>query len=260
MSATTSSSRRPVAIVTGARRGIGAAIAVELATRGFDVAITDLIEHGADETIRGIAQAGGRGLFVKSDLADVADHARAVGEVAAWGGAIACLVSNAGMPAPNRGDLLEMSTASFDAVLGVNLRGTFFFAQTVAKHMLASPSLHPRSIITISSVSAELASIERGEYCLSKAGLAMAIKLLALRLAAADIAVFEIRPGVIRTPMTEAVAEKYEARIADGLVPMGRWGYPEDVARAVAGLAGGQFAFATGSIINVDGALAVPRL
>jgi len=251
---------RPVAIVTGARRGIGAAIAGELATNGFDVAITDLADEGADLTLDAIAKTGGRGLFVKSDLADVADHARVVQAVSDWGGAIACLVNNAGMPAPSRGDLLEMSAASFDRVLDVNLRGTFFFSQAVAKHMLASPSHHPRSIITISSVSAELASIERGEYCMSKAGLAMATKLLALRLAAERISVFEIRPGIIRTPMTEAVAEKYEARIADGLVPMGRWGYPEDIARAVVGLASGQFAFATGSVINVDGGLAVPRL
>ena len=199
MSSPTFSSSRPVAIVTGARRGIGAAIAVELATHGFDIAITDLSDDGADETIGSIIQAGGRSLFVNSDLADVADHARTVGEVAAWGGAIACLVNNAGMPAPSRGDLLEMSTTAFDRVLGVNLRGTFFFTQTVAKHMLASPSAHPRSIITISSVSAELASIERGEYCLSKAGLAMAIKLTtSLRVLATQSRVPKERTGLLR--------------------------------------------------------------
>ena len=260
MSATTHAGTRPVAIVTGARRGIGAAVASELAINGFDVAITDLSDDGADETIDAITSAGGHSLFVRSDLADMADHARVVDAVADWGGAVTCLVNNAGMPAPSRGDLLELSAAAFDRVLDVNLRGTFFFAQAVAKHMLAAPSPYPRSIITVSSVSAELASVERGEYCISKAGLAMAMKLFALRLAKEHISVFEVRPGVIRTPMTDAVAQKYEARIGEGLVPMGRWGYPEDVARAIAGLAGGQFAFATGSIINVDGGLAVPRL
>lgn len=260
MSASASPSSRPVAVVTGARRGIGAAIARQLATNGFDVAITDVSDEGVDASLEAVGKAGGRSLFVKSDLADVADHARVVEAIADWGGAITCLVDNAGMPAPSRGDLLELSTAAFDRVLDVNLRGTFFFTQTVSKHMLNSPSVHPRSIITVSSVSAELASIERGDYCISKAGLAMVTKLFALRLAAENIAVFEIRPGIIRTPMTEAVAEKYEGRIGDGLVPMQRWGYPEDIARAVAGLARGQFAFATGSIINVDGGLSLPRL
>lgn len=251
---------RPVAIVTGARRGIGAAIAIELAKNGFDVGITDLSDDGADETLHAITKAGGRGLFINSDLADVADHDRVVEAVADWGGAIACLVNNAGMPAVSRGDLLEVSAGAFDRVLGVNLRGTFFFSQTIAKHMLAAPCQHPRSIINVSSVSAELASIERGEYCTSKAGMAMVTKLFALRLAPERIGVFEVRPGIIRTPMTEAVAEKYEARIGDGLVPVGRWGYPEDVARATAGLASGRFAFATGSIINVDGGLSLARL
>jgi NAD(P)-dependent dehydrogenase (short-subunit alcohol dehydrogenase family) len=251
---------RPTALITGARRGIGAAIAIDLAKLGFDVAITDLADDGADTTTAAIKEAGGRALFVKSDLADVADHASVVKTVTDWSGAIACLVNNAGMPAPTRGDLLDITPAAFDRVLDVNLRGTFFFTQTVAKHMLAVPCAHPRSIITISSASAELASIDRGEYCASKAGLAMAVKLFALRLAPHGIGVFDVRPGIIRTPMTETVAQKYETRIADGLVPMNRWGHPADVARAVAGLATGQFAFATGSVINVDGGLTLPRL
>ena len=149
-------------------------------------------------------------------------------------------------PGRARGDLLDVAAPSYDRVLDINLRGTFFFTQAVARHMVATTS-HPRSIVTVSSVSAEMASIERGEYCLSKAGLGMLTKLFALRLAEIGIGVFEVRPGVIRTPMTEGVAAKYEQRIADGLVPMQRWGYPEDVARAVATLASGQFAFATGS-------------
>jgi NAD(P)-dependent dehydrogenase (short-subunit alcohol dehydrogenase family) len=260
VSTTTSRPGRPVAIVTGARRGIGAAIAVELARSSFDVAITDVSDDGANATLEAIAQAGVRSLFVKSDLAETEDHARVIGTVADWGGAIHCLINNAGMAAVSRGDLLDMQASAFDRVLDTNLRGTFFFAQAVAREMLAMPDSRPRSIIVISSISAELASIERGEYCISKAGLGMVTKLLALRLASEQIAVFEIRPGIIRTPMTTAVAQKYEARIGEGLVPMGRWGAPDDVASVVAQLASGKFGFATGSVINVDGGLAVPRL
>ena len=183
-----------------------------------------------------------------------------VDELLAWRGAIDCLVNNAGISAPKRGDLLELVPEAFDQVLDVNLRGAFFFTQAIAKRMLAAPSDRPRSIITISSVNAELASPERGEYSISKAGLAMLTKLFALRLAADGIAVFEVRPGVIRTSMTQVVAEKYERRIAEGLVPMGRWGTPQDVGEVVAGLASGRFAFSTGSVVHVDGGLAVPRL
>jgi len=251
---------RSVAIVTGARRGIGAAIAVSLAGSGFDVAITDIADDGAGETLSAIAAAGGQARFLRSDIADVADHARALDDVLGWRGRIDCLVNNAGISAPRRGDLLELGPQAFDQVLGVNLRGTFFFTQAVAQRMLNAPAAGPRSIITISSVNAELASIERGEYSMSKAGLAMLTKLFALRLAANGIAVFEVRPGVIRTSMTQVVAEKYEHRIADGLVPMGRWGMPRDVGEAVAGLASGHFAFSTGSVLHIDGGLAVPRL
>ena len=251
---------RPVAIVTGARRGIGAAIAGSLARSGFDVAITDIAEDGAEATLSEIAAAGGQAHFIRSDIADLGDHERVIDELGGWRGALHCLVNNAGISAPVRGDLLNLVPEAFDQVLGVNLRGAFFFTQAVAKRMLAAPAAGPRSIITISSVNAKLASIERGEYSISKAGLAMLTKLFALRLAAEDIAVFEVRPGVIRTSMTQVVAEKYERRIADGLVPMGRWGTPQDVGEVVAGLASGRFAFSTGSVVHVDGGLAVPRL
>ena len=251
---------RPLAIVTGARRGIGAAVAIGLAESGFSLAVTDIDSEGAEETLQAIDEHGARSRLFESDLGDVEGHPALVAQIVAWGGPIACLVNNAGIPAAQRGDLLEVTTASFDRVLDINLRGTFFFTRAVAAHMASVPIAGPRSIVTISSVSAELASIERGEYCLSKAGLAMLTKLFSLRLAPLGIGVFEVRPGVIRTPMTEGVAAKYEQRFKDGLVPMGRWGYPADVARAVVALASGQLAFATGSVINVDGALSVPRL
>ena len=251
---------RPLAIVTGARRGIGAAIAIELASRGFDIALTDIDTSGADETLAAIESRASRARLFAFDLGDIDRHGDVVAQIAAWGGPVACLVNNAGIPALQRGDLLDVASASYDRVLDVNLRGTFFFTQAVARQMLANVATHPRSIVTVSSVSAEMASVERGEYCLSKAGLGMLTKLFALRLAEHEIGVFEVRPGIIRTPMTEGVAGTYEQRIADGLVPMKRWGYPDDVARAVAALATGQLGFSTGSVVNVDGALSIPRL
>ena len=254
------SDRRPLAIVTGARRGIGAGIAIELASHGFDLALTDIDCSGAEATMAEVAALGAQAAIYQSDLGDVDSHAALIDRIVAASGPISCLVNNAGIPAAQRGDLLELGTASYDRVLDVNLRGTFFFTQAVARHMANSTGEMPRSIVTVSSVSAELASIERGEYCLSKAGLGMLTKLFALRLAPLGIGVFEVRPGVIRTPMTEGVAGLYDQRIADGLVPMGRWGYPQDVARAVVAVATGQLAFATGSVINVDGALSIPRL
>jgi len=255
---TRETSRRPVAIVTGGSRGIGAGIAVELARCGFDVAFTSL-ESGA-ETVASIQGEGARAFSLKCDLADVDDHARVIDAVVSWGGTMSCLVNNAGIGSPSRGDLLAVQPAAYDQVLDTNLRGTFFFTQAVARHMSTSNVAVPRSIVTVSSVSVEMASIERGEYCLSKAGLGMLTKLFALRLAPLGIGVFEVRPGVIRTAMTEGVSDKYDRLIADGLVPMRRWGVPEDVANVVASLASGRLAFATGSVINVDGALSIPRL
>jgi len=252
---------RPVALVTGARRGIGAAIALALARAGFDVAVTDIVEdEDARATLAALHAAGAKTHFIRSDLADATGHARVVAEAVSQCGAIDCLVNNAGVPSPARGDLLDLKPEVFDQVLDVNLRGTFFLTQAVARHMTTTPSRNARSIITVSSVSAELASPERGEYCMSKAGLAMLTKLFALRLARDGIPVFEVRPGVIRTPMTAGVTDKYDRRIADGLVPMGRWGEPEDVSAAVAALASGKFQFATGSVINLDGGLAISRL
>lgn len=257
-------SGRPVALVTGGSQGIGAAIAVELARQGFDVAITAL--DPGDETAAAIRAAGARALALRSDLADIAEHGRLISQVLAWGPAITCLVNNAGIGSPRRGDVLDIQPDAFDRVLAVNLRGTFFFTQAVARQMVtaatgaATAAPPARSIVTVSSVSAELASIERGEYCVSKAGLGMLTKLFALRLAPLGIGVFEVRPGVIRTAMTQGVSAHYDHLIANGLVPMQRWGLPQDIANVVAALASGKLAFATGAVIPVDGALSIARL
>ncbi|MFK3817726.1 3-ketoacyl-ACP reductase [Pseudomonas sp. NPDC089407] len=255
------SKERPIALVTGGRRGIGAAIVLRLAQDGFDVAFTCRNEDEvARELCAEVEALGGRGLAVASELQSLEAHTDLLEQIQEWGGSIDCLVNNAGIGSPSRGDLLVMKPEAFDLVLETNLRGTFFLTQAVAKQMIDNSSPHPRSIVNVSSISVELASPERGEYCMSKAALGMSTKLFALRLASESIGVFEVRPGVIRTDMTAGVAQKYEQRFKDGLVPMGRWGETNDIASIVSSLASGQFGFATGSVIHADGGLAIPRL
>ncbi|MCZ8544354.1 3-ketoacyl-ACP reductase [Mesorhizobium qingshengii] len=251
---------RPAAIVTGGARGIGLACAEALADAGFDILVADLAETAADGLAADITGRGAKFAYVPCDIADLASHAALVDAAISAFGRIDCLVNNAGVGAVVRGDLLELKPENFDRAIGINLRGTVFLSQAVAKAMLAAPADSPRSIITITSVSAEMASPERSDYCISKAGLSMWVKNLALRLAAENIGVFELRPGIIRTDMTAGVAAKYDALIDGGLVPAKRWGEASDIGAVVATLAGGKLGFSTGSIINVDGALSVPRL
>lgn len=251
---------RPVAIVTGGLRGIGRGCAQALADAGFDLVIADLAYDAPEEFGRDMAAHGAALAYCRSDICDLASHAGVVSAAIDSFGRIDCLVNNAGVGAPVRGDLLDLEPANFDRVIAVNLRGTIFLTQAVVRAMLQQPADGPRSIVTVTSVSAELASPERADYCISKAGLSMWVKTLALRLAAENISVFEVRPGIIRTEMTAAVSAKYDALIDGGLVPMRRWGEAGDVGAMVAALAGGRLGFATGSVINVDGALSVPRL
>ncbi|CCV16111.1 3-ketoacyl-ACP reductase [Mesorhizobium sp. STM 4661] len=251
---------RSAAIITGGARGIGLACAGALADAGFDILVADLAEKATDGLAADITARGAAFAYHRCDIADLGDHAALVDAALNAFGRIDCLVNNAGVGAVLRGDLLELKPENFDRTLGVNLRGTVFLSQAAAKAMLAAPSDHPKSIITITSVSAEMASPERPDYCISKAGLSMWLKNLALRLAPENIGVFEVRPGIIRTDMTAGVTAKYDALIDDGLVPARRWGEAFDVGAVVAALASGTFGFSTGSIINVDGALSVPRL
>lgn len=253
---------RRVALVTGARRGIGLAIAEGLAGDGFDVAITGTRDDVVAQTaVAKLTALGSAATYVAGDVGHVADHARVLDAVEARLGPIDLLVSNAGIAPPQRLDLLEETEANFDVVLGVNLRGTFFLAQAVAKRMLARKAESSgRSLVFITSCSAEMVSTNRIEYCIAKAGLAMVVQGFAVRLAAEGIGVFEIRPGIIHSDMSAAAASKYDGLIAGGLVPAGRWGEGADVAAAVRLLAKGEMAFATGSVINVDGGLTVSRL
>ena len=250
---------RPTAIVTGGARGIGLACAEALANAGFDILVADLADQAPYELAADITARGSKFAYVRCDIANLDDHTALVAAATRAFGRIDCLVNNAGVGAVVRGDLLDLKPENFDRTLGINLRGTVFLSQAVAKAMLAT-SGDQRSIITITSVSAEMASPERPDYCISKAGLSMWVKNLALRLAPENIGVFEVRPGIIRTDMTSGVTAKYDALIDGGLVPAKRWGEASDIGAVVATLAGGKLGFSTGSIINVDGALSVPRL
>lgn len=257
---------RPVALVTGANRGIGRGIAWALADAGFDLALGDLA-HDADTetTLAGLATRGARTVFHAGDVATLDGHGALLEAARSLSGRIDCLVNNAGVPAVRRGDLLALRPEDFDRVLAVNLRAPFFLAQAVARAMLADGDAdgvcrRPRSIVTVSSISATHASPERAEYCLSKSALPMMTRLLALRLAAHGIAVWEVRPGIVRTPMTEPVTARYDALIEDGLVPQGRWGEAAEVGRTVASLASGALPFATGEAVHVDGGLHIARL
>ncbi|TPN80582.1 3-ketoacyl-ACP reductase [Mesorhizobium sp. CU2] len=251
---------RPAAIITGGARGIGLACAEALADAGFDILIADLADMPAEELAANITARGAKFAYVQCDIANLADHTTLVDAAMRAFGRIDCLVNNAGVGAVVRGDLLELKPENFDRALNINLRGTVFLSQAVAKAMLAAPASAARSIITITSVSATMASPERADYCISKAGLSMWLKNLALRLAPENIGVFEVRPGIIRTDMTSGVSAKYDALIEGGLVPAKRWGEAADIGAAVAALASGKFGFSTGSVIDVDGALSVPRL
>ncbi|MGX8012129.1 3-ketoacyl-ACP reductase [Mesorhizobium sp. ORM8.1] len=251
---------RPAAIVTGGARGIGLACAEALADAKFDILVADLAEKAADGLAANITARGAKFAYAQCDIADLDSHAALVDAAIRAFGHIDCLVNNAGVGSVVRGDLLELKPENFDRALGINLRGTVFLSQAVARAMLATPSDHTKSIITITSVSAEMASPERADYCISKAGLSMWVKNLALRLAPENIGVFEVRPGIIRTDMTAGVIAKYDALIDSGLVPAKRWGEASDIGAVVATLAGGKLGFSTGSIINVDGALSVARL
>src|SRR5216683_5104678 len=252
------------ALVTGGTRGIGLGIARALAREGWRLALGGVRpESEVGAVLEELNALGPAVDYVRGDLARPADRFRLVDEVGARLGVVNALVNNAGRAPHVRADLLEATEDSFEELLRTNLQGPYFLTQAIARDQVARRRSDPSfaaSIVFITSVSAEMASPNRGEYCVSKAGLSMAARLFSTRLAGDGIPVYEVRPGIIATDMTAAVRAQYDRRIADGLVPQGRWGHPDDVGRAVAALVRGDVPYATGTVINVDGGLSIPRL
>jgi NAD(P)-dependent dehydrogenase (short-subunit alcohol dehydrogenase family) len=262
---------KPVAIVTGGSRGIGKAIAIELAGLGFDVVFShyDFTKNGspdetsAQKTSSETEAKGARCIELRGDISNDTDRKALVKAVKDRFGRCDMLVNNTGVAPLKRADLLEATEESFDRVLNINLKGPYFLTQLVAKWMIEEKKQYPEGnyrIINISSMSSYTSSPARGEYCISKAGVSMMTMLYADRLAEFGIGVFEIRPGIIETDMTSVAKEKYDKLIADGLTPIKRWGKPEDVAKAVSAIAEGKLDFSTGQIINVDGGFHLRRL
>jgi 3-oxoacyl-[acyl-carrier protein] reductase len=248
-----------VAVVTGGMGGIGGGIVVALTQRGFDVVVCDQRKDGAiADELKARAATGANLAFVNGNLAELNDHPRFVEAIFSAFGHVDCLVNNAGVSVKSRGDLLDVSVESFDLNFDVNTRGTFFLTQAVCRRMLAAPgdfAESSRSVVFISSSNAAIATPERGEYAMSKAAIAMMAKLFAVRLAPHGIAVYEVRPGLIRTPMTAVAQTRFDALLEEGFTPINRWGTPEDVGRAVATMAAGDLPFTTGAAIQVDGGM-----
>ncbi|MGI9363560.1 MAG: 3-ketoacyl-ACP reductase [Rhizobiaceae bacterium] len=251
---------KPVALITGGQQGIGLGIAQALATAGFRLAV--VAEKPADDqsVVEALASLPQDTLYQCHDICDVESHGDLLDKLEQEYGPIDCLISNAGISSVERGDMLEVVPENLDAIYDVNLRGGYFLAQQVARRMLDSPGSHYRSLVFVTSVSADIVSIERSEYCISKAAASMMAKLYAARLAPHDIGVFELRPGIIDTAMTSPVKEKYTPEIEGGLVPAGRWGQPADIGTVVVPLVTGKMAFSTGMAVPIDGGLSIQRL
>ena len=248
------------ALVTGARRGIGKAIAVALADAGFDVAVMDVTASEDLSAVAAEIRAKGRkSAAITGDIARIEDHGRMLDDAEAALGPLTTLVNNAGVSVLNRGDLLDVSPESYDRCLDINTRGTFFLTQTFAKRLLAVKSEAHRSIVTVSSANAIAPSIARGEYCVSKAGVSMVSKLFAARLSDDGIGVYEIQPGFIETDMTAPSKARYDKLIAEGLTVIRRWGKPEEVARIAVTLASGLLPYTSGQVIQADAGLLTVR-
>lgn len=252
-----------IALVTGGSRGIGLGIATHLAKAGFSLAINGVrAETEVKDTLDTLSKVT-EIIYCRGDIAQVTDRNSIIEKVNKHYGGLHVLVNNAGVAPKERLDILEASEESFDRVVSTNLKGTYFLTQKAANWMVKqkkADNTFEGSIIIVSSISATVASINRGEYCVSKAGLAMTTQLFATRLGEFNIPVYEVRPGVIDTDMTAGAKEKYDKLIAQGLTVAGRWGFPDDVGKAVASLASGNFPYSTGQVIMVDGGLTISRL
>jgi NAD(P)-dependent dehydrogenase (short-subunit alcohol dehydrogenase family) len=253
-----------VALITGGSRGIGLGIAQELADSGFDLAINGVRDEAqVSDVLQTLAKRGVKVAYCRGDVAVPSDREAIIDAVRARCGRLDVLVNNAGV-APNvRADLLDATEESFDRLIAINLKGPYFLTQAAARWMIEqrqADSSFRGVIVNVSSVSATEASINRGDYCISKAGVAMATQLWAHRLAEFGIAVYEVRPGIVTTDMTAPVKEKYDRLLANGLTVENRWGQPEDVGRAVAMLARDELTYATGNVLHIDGGLTLRRL
>jgi 3-oxoacyl-[acyl-carrier protein] reductase len=262
---------RPVAIVTGASRGIGKGVAKELASLGYDLVVNhfDFTADGkpdeskAMQTQKEIKDLGAACEILRGDISSAENRDTLVTLAKSKFGRCDMLMNNAGVAPSKRMDLLEATEDSFDRVMGINLKGPYFLTQKVANWMIEQKKAHPERayrIVSTGSISSYTSSPARGEYCVSKAGISMMTKLFADRLAEYGIGVFEISPGIIMTDMTSVVKDKYDKLIAEGLTPIQRWGLPEDIAKAVGAIAEGRLDFSTGQVINVDGGFHLRRL
>ncbi|MBO9151847.1 3-ketoacyl-ACP reductase [Chitinophaga sp. GCM10012297] len=252
--------KKRTALITGGSRGIGLGIAQHLAQQGFNLAINGVrAEDVVQETLQPLREAGAEVIYCRGDIAAAAEREQVLQKTYGHFGELHVLVNNAGVAPKERKDVLETTEESYDRLLDTNLKGAFFLTQSVANRMIATPGLRA-CIINISSISATVASINRGEYCIAKAGLSMMTQLFAVRLGPHGIPVYEVRPGVIATDMTTGVQEKYDRLIADGLLVQPRWGLPDDVGKAVAMLASGALPYSTGQVVMVDGGLTISRL
>ena len=253
-----------VALITGGSRGIGLGIVTQLASQGFNIAINGVRpESGVTDVLESIRALGVDVIYCQGNVALSADRAKILQEVKDHFGQLNILVNNAGIAPRERRDVLSTSEESFDEVLDTNLKSCYFLTQAAANWMIEQKAVQAdflASIINISSISATVASVNRGEYCVSKAGISMVTQLFAARLGEHDIPVYEVRPGVIATDMTAGVKEKYDNLIAQGLCVQPRWGTPEDVGKVVGALAMGSFPYSTGQVFMVDGGLTMPRL
>jgi 3-oxoacyl-[acyl-carrier protein] reductase len=256
-----------VALVTGGTRGIGLGIAKKLAGKGYSVVITGVrVPEDAEAAVEAVRQAcvgdGARAEYVRADVANARERGLLVEEIASRFGRLDLLVNNAGIAPRIRADILEASEESFEELVATNLKGPYFLTQAVAQWMIRQQEQRreQRAIINISSVSATVASVNRGDYCITKAGIAMATTLWASRLTEYGIGVYEVRPGIIETDMTKGVKGKYDSLIEGDLLLEKRWGTPDDIGTAVAMLAGGELPYAPGAVLTMDGGLTIPRL
>ena len=255
---------KSIALITGGSRGIGYGIAIELAANDFDLAINGTRSPDqVEDVMQKLKGFGNDVIYCRGNISSATDRENILRQVREHYGKLHVLVNNAGVAPKERRDILDATEESFDDVISTNLKGPYFLTQKAANWMIEQKKNDPEftgCIINISSISATVASVNRGEYCISKAGVSMMTALFALRLAPHRIMVNEIRPGVIRTEMTAPVKESYDREIAGGLSPIARWGEGEDIGRAVAALASGAFPFTTGEAVHVDGGLHIGRM